>query len=61
MNWKKRKIITLLTVVATIGTLYATVGPRHHHHHSCHQQQADDNSGNNDNSETPGKSEMLEK
>ena len=41
MNWKRRKIVTAITVIATIGTLYATVGPRHHNHHGCHSHQSE--------------------
>ena len=42
MNWKKRKLIIAITAIVTIGTLYATVGPRHsHYNHGCHWQQSD--------------------
>lgn len=41
MNWKKRKIVTAISALVTIGALYATVGPRHHnyHKHGCHSHQ----------------------
>lgn len=38
MNWKKRKLITGIVAIATIGALYAFVGPRHYHH-GCHWEQ----------------------
>ena len=43
MNWKKRKIVTAITALVTIGTLYATVGHRmhNHHNHGCHSHQSE--------------------
>ena len=62
MNWKKRKIITAITAIVTIGTLYATVGPRHHKHfnHGCHAHQSEHCQGGAEKAETPNSEQVLE-
>ena len=62
MNWKKRKIITAITAIATIGTLYATVGPRQHTHfkHGCHSHQREHCQGDAEKAETPNSEQVVE-
>jgi hypothetical protein len=62
MNWKKRKIVIVITVIATIGTLYATVGPRHHSHADfvCHSHQMDNCHGKIDKTESQNSDETID-
>jgi hypothetical protein len=59
MNWKKRKLITAITAIVTIGALYAFVGTRHHQYnnHGCHWQQEKGSSCETHKSEVPENSQ----
>tara|TARA_R110002050_G_scaffold20348_1_gene57659 strand:- start:50615 stop:50806 length:192 start_codon:yes stop_codon:yes gene_type:complete len=62
MNWKRRKIITAVTAIVTIGTLYATVGPRHYKHfeHGCHSGQSEHCHRDAVKAETPHNEDVVE-